>query len=317
MFRNVKNFFLGTIAQAMSLAFSTSVWAQNQDGMNPTPQQLERMMSASGEEMETFALMLQMGFMVVFMIVLGAVLLMAKRDMRGWNQPIKWVWFSFQGRLNRKAYWLKGQVPMMLINFGVQIFLSLLSFVLVAGAGAGGAVLGGITALIVMLPFMIFSLWVGLAITAKRFHDLGSSAWWILGFFIPFYNLWLGIKLMFFRGTPGANDYGPDPIDEIDAFIEEMTGGGDVYEANDSDGDAVSQPKPREPEVPAEPQGFGARKFGFEPKEPEPGTPQEPAFEPEDLPGGDANLDIIKRRLGDDIMRPIKRKGGGGRPSES
>ena len=297
-----------------SLLLSGPAWAQNNDGIEPTPEQLEAMMVAGAQEMEFFLLMVQLGMMVVFMVILGGVLLFAKRDMRGWNQPIKWVWFSFQGRLNRKAYWLKGQVPMMLINFGLQLFFTLLGFL--AFSGAGGAILGGVTALIVMLPFMIFSMWVGLAISAKRFHDLGSSAWWIFGFLIPFYNIWLAIKILFFRGTPGPNDYGPDPIDEIDAYIEEMRGGGDDDAGSDDDGEPEYQPKPRAPEGPVEPQGFGSRKFGFQ--EPEPQAAPEPAdVDIEDLPGGDANLDVIKRRLGDDIMRPIKRKGGGGRPPEA
>ena len=301
-------------AQVLSLPFTASAWAQTTDGTGPTPEQMQQMMAASANEVETFVLMIQLGIMVVFMIGLGALLLVMKRDMRGWNQPIKWVWFSFQGRLNRKAYWLKGQVPLMLINFGLQIFFTLLGFL--AAAGTGGALLGGITALVVFLPFMIFSMWVGLAISAKRFHDLGSSGWWILGFMIPFYNIWLAIKLMFFRGTPGPNDYGPDPIDEIEAYIEELTGGnGGDDDAPDDEAEPVHQPKPREPDGPVEPKGFGARKFGFETKGPV-DTPSEPAFEPEDLPGGDANLDVIKRRLGEDILRPIKRKGGGGRPPE-
>ncbi len=47
----------------------------------------------------------------------------------------------------------------------------------------------------------------------KRLHDLdrpGSHYWLLL---IPLYNMYLGLLLLFQRGTQGRNSFGPDPLD--------------------------------------------------------------------------------------------------------
>ncbi len=318
MFRTLKNQFVSFLGVLLTFGVSMPAWAQQQGEMTPEQQrQLEQMMGANMEQMETWGLMVQVGANVFMLIVFGAILLIAKKNMKGWNQPIKWVWFSFSGRLNRKAYWLKGVVLLGIINIAVQLFALMLG--LIIGTSASGAVLGGITLLVVVLPLMVFQTWVSLALSAKRFHDLGSSAWWILGFFIPFYNLWLAIKLLFFRGTPGPNAYGPDPVDEVEAYLDEMMGGGsDGEEDEGEEGAEPVYPQPRPPQDgPQEPQGFGSRKFSRPIRaEPQKTYDPEPVSEPIELPGSSANLDVIKRRLGDDIMRPIQRKGGGGRDAE-
>ena len=47
----------------------------------------------------------------------------------------------------------------------------------------------------------------------RRLHDLNRPAWWCIGVFVPLVNLVLGIYLLFFKGTDGPNDYGPDPLE--------------------------------------------------------------------------------------------------------
>ena len=55
--------------------------------------------------------------------------------------------------------------------------------------------------------------WVAFAIGAKRCHDRDQSAWYLLIFFIPIVGaVWIWIELGGFRGTPGANRFGPDPL---------------------------------------------------------------------------------------------------------
>jgi uncharacterized membrane protein YhaH (DUF805 family) len=103
---------------------------------------------------------------------------------------------------------------------------------------------GGIIALLVLLYAVAF-----LAVYTKRLHDRNKSAWWLVPFVvIPFgvqmlgciaspalldlgryfgplgmgwdaadaiaglLALWAFIELFFFRGTHGANRYGPDPL---------------------------------------------------------------------------------------------------------
>ena len=281
-------------------AFTHSAWAQ-QGQM--TPEQMA--------QMQGVAPLVELGFLVFFLLLNGATLLIARRNMKGWNQPLKWVWFSFSGRLNRKAYWLKGFVLMSMVGLGVQMFGTLVG--LLAGTSGLGAVLGVGAVLVVIIPLLVFNFWVSLALAVKRAHDLGHSGWWLLFFLVPIYNVWVGIVLAFFRGTPGPNAYGPDPIDPINDYIDEMYGGDDDdggEGAADAPGPVHPQPRPPQGGDDA-PKGFGGRAF-TKPAAPLE-TASEPDFIPVEMPGGAANLDVIKRRLGNDILRPIKRKGGGGR----
>ena len=51
----------------------------------------------------------------------------------------------------------------------------------------------------------------GLAVGFRRLHDIGRSAWWLLIALVPLAG---GIVLLVFAclpGTPGPNQYGPDP----------------------------------------------------------------------------------------------------------
>jgi len=186
--------------------------------------------------------------------------------------------------------------------------------------GAFGRRVGGIGLLIVTIPLIVFNVWVGVAVAVKRAHDLGHSGWWLLLFIVPFYNIWMAIVMAFFRGTSGANNFGADPIDPIDDYLDE------VFGPTDGDGgdgaahvDDRPHPHPHPPSGPSDgdvgPKGFGARTF----VKPQPVAPTPERSEPivvAEMSGGDANLDIIKRRLGNEILRPIQRKGGGGRVPE-
>lgn len=65
---------------------------------------------------------------------------------------------------------------------------------------------------LIQLPFIILLLWVSFAMYIKRFHDMGKSGWMSLLYLIPFVNLGIFIWQGFFKGTPGDNQYGPDPL---------------------------------------------------------------------------------------------------------
>lgn len=71
-----------------------------------------------------------------------------------------------------------------------------------------GAILGGI--------------WAGIAITVKRLHDLDRPGWHWLLLAVPFYNIYLGLVLLFARGTWGPNRFGPDPLayDDGSRYLE-------------------------------------------------------------------------------------------------
>lgn len=64
------------------------------------------------------------------------------------------------------------------------------------------------------IPFlaMVGAQLLNLVFVAKRFHDLDRSALYIFGMLVPIYNIYLGIILLFQKGTTGANRFGPDPL---------------------------------------------------------------------------------------------------------
>jgi len=134
--------------------------------------------------------------------------------------------FSFQGRLNRKPYW------MMLIATTV-VFILVLLLALAALREYGLEFLPVTIAIILVLYIPL--IWIGLALGAKRLHDRDKSAWWLLVLYalptilstaadrmedaqfilhlISFgITVWAFIELGCLRGTVGPNGYGPDPL---------------------------------------------------------------------------------------------------------
>ena len=118
--------------------------------------------------------------------------------------------FGFQGRANRAKFWL---VALAIFVIEVIIF----------------AVLGGTTAMsdnpeqalanigsvagIALMVFGLVALWISIAVAVKRYHDRNKSGWWVLIVLVPIIGgLWYLIECGFLRGTPGSNNYGPDPL---------------------------------------------------------------------------------------------------------
>lgn len=104
--------------------------------------------------------------------------------------------FSPSSRINRLRYWAHGM-------------LFVLAFYAVAGIGAaliplvsmyvGGAVIG-----VAYVGLIVFSV----IVMIQRLHDLNKSGWMSLLALIPLVNIYLIVLLIFFKGTPGRNDYG-------------------------------------------------------------------------------------------------------------
>ncbi len=118
--------------------------------------------------------------------------------------------FSFRGRANRAKWWL--------VNLGIGI-VYIIALCLIARSAAMSpnfeTVMSSIDELggIVLLALGILMLWVGLAVAAKRWHDHGKSAWWILIAAVPVIgSLWFFIECGFLKGTKGINRYGRNPL---------------------------------------------------------------------------------------------------------
>ena len=111
-------------------------------------------------------------------------------------------YFSFKGRLNRKRFILRSIV--------ISIINAILAAVLCRHLGDSA-----ILAVFVAISFVGFV--AGLSLNVRRLHDLNHSGFFCLLLLIPFsffiiIDFFLLIYLIFFKGTEGDNQYGPDPL---------------------------------------------------------------------------------------------------------
>lgn len=113
---------------------------------------------------------------------------------------IQSVLLSYDGRINRSDFWLKGILPLVVISFiaGIAVVVS--------------ALITPVLSVVVYLVFIPLDIWIYYAIVAKRFHDRGKSGWWGLVNFIPLIGpLWIIVECGFMEGTDGDNAFGPKP----------------------------------------------------------------------------------------------------------
>jgi len=111
-----------------------------------------------------------------------------------------WLYFSFEGRINRAKFWLGGiilwLVAVILLSITVAINSGFMWF---------------ITSI-----FMLVIIWPSLALSIKRWHDRNKSGWWIFIGLVPFIGgIWALVETGFLPGTVGPNEYGLDPLGPI------------------------------------------------------------------------------------------------------
>ena len=143
--------------------------------------------------------------------------------------------FSFNGRINRAKYWLAVLIYMVVWTTfiaGSLIWLGGLNFEnLLSLAGAG------LMIWLIGLILLLVGTWSGFAVGIKRLHDRDKSGWWILLFWLgpsilggwqtvtpdlgggfifslaaTAIAIWAFVELGCLPGTPGPNQYGPDPL---------------------------------------------------------------------------------------------------------
>lgn len=131
--------------------------------------------------------------------------------------------FGFSGRVNRAKYWLT------FVIYFIALFVLYILFSLFFSFPTD--LLGLLLVFSVpFIPIIISSIAVGI----ERLHDRNKSGWWLLVFYLlpgaignigPYTGLdfvfqlaslalsiWALVELGFLRGTPGRNQYGPDPL---------------------------------------------------------------------------------------------------------
>jgi uncharacterized membrane protein YhaH (DUF805 family) len=109
-----------------------------------------------------------------------------------WYVKVLKQYADFNGRARRKEYWM-----FLLFNFIISLVLGILA----------GVIRMPILATLYMLAVLVPAIAVGV----RRMHDIGKSGWVLLVGLIPLVG---GIILLVWaatEGTPGSNQYGPDP----------------------------------------------------------------------------------------------------------
>tara|TARA_B110000908_G_C10089365_1_gene373286 strand:+ start:382 stop:768 length:387 start_codon:yes stop_codon:yes gene_type:complete len=97
----------------------------------------------------------------------------------------------FSGRARRKEYWM-----FTVVNLGVVFVLSALTPLLDFPVGT-------VYILAVFIPM--------LAVTVRRLHDTGRSAWWLLISLIPLIGYIVLLIFAVLNGKNEENDYGENP----------------------------------------------------------------------------------------------------------
>lgn len=103
--------------------------------------------------------------------------------------------FSFQGRADRGDWWTITLAGGLLAQVA-----AIVAFISIYQDGGSNRLVGGVS-LLVVLP----ALWSTVAVTARRFRDLGMSPWLTLLMLVPLLGE-LGILIVcgFFPGTSSA-----------------------------------------------------------------------------------------------------------------
>lgn len=150
--------------------------------------------------------------------------------------------FSFEGRMSRQPFWLWS---LAMVAALVVVMIPYFAFVEIRYPGISDALIDQKANNLIWIMAAL-SLWPSFAITIKRLADRDRPWWWSIPMLVPgnvqliaadltqteslFTNnspgmliidtlmvvstLWLLIECGFMRGTAGANQYGPDPLDK-------------------------------------------------------------------------------------------------------
>lgn len=122
-----------------------------------------------------------------------------RQDHQDYNTltTLRHLLFSSEGRISRSSIWAYNGLSLIISIVSIIAFLS--------NNGLG----------VVLLPlWFLISVYTGIMVQIKRYHDHDKSGWWVLTGFIPLYNIWATIELLFLRGTKGPNRYGADPLEK-------------------------------------------------------------------------------------------------------
>lgn len=158
--------------------------------------------------------------------------------------------FGWRGRANRAQMWLFALIGAIAYGAAIGAFAWVIEYDqsshphTAADPATTGTVIGMIFGLgLLFFPVFLLLFYCSLAVMAKRLHDRGKSAWWVLVFVVGPTLIsgmasnaaqgagengnmvsgavalvalgiwvWAFVELYCLRGTVGDNAYGPDPL---------------------------------------------------------------------------------------------------------
>jgi len=100
---------------------------------------------------------------------------------------------NFKDRSGKGEYWW----------WFLAYLVGYVGLVVVGGVIGFAEILGGLFALALIVP--------NIAVSVRRFHDIGKSGWWVLIFIIPLVGL-IAMIYFFIKPSEGPNQYGEGPI---------------------------------------------------------------------------------------------------------
>ncbi len=128
---------------------------------------------------------------------------LATGDSETYNPSI----FSFSGRIGRLRY--------LAYNTGINLVLMAIMLPMLGGsafvAGDTPSLSSGIGSIAIII-FYIATIVISVMFGKRRLNDLNRSGWFVLLLIIPFVNLLIIIYLVFFSGSDGDNNYGPQAM---------------------------------------------------------------------------------------------------------
>ena len=120
-----------------------------------------------------------------------------------WYIEVLKKYFKFGGRARRKEYWY----------FALFNIIFTIVFIVIDGVAgtfdpeAGIGMFGLVYMLAVLIP--------GIAVSFRRLHDTGRSAWWFLIALIPLIGMLVILVFMMLNSEEGENRFGANPKSEL------------------------------------------------------------------------------------------------------
>ena len=117
---------------------------------------------------------------------------------------MKYVLFSYDGRISRYQYWVMGMLPLVAVALLWGIALIPLIYLFPWGS------------VLVSIGALLFLVWSFTAVSVKRCHDIGYSGFWTLFYLIPGVAL-VGLVVLGAWPSSGPNRY--DQVEEAPAWL--------------------------------------------------------------------------------------------------